>query len=180
MRMTIDESRIEMRRTKVFFLRMERPFPDPVGSRHDVSIELLPKPISPDVYKKYYAAVGARHHWIDRLVILTDELNRIINQPKVHIYIMKVAGANAGYLELVKEEHYVELLYFGLFPDFIGKGLGSYFLQWSVNRAAAFEPKWIQLNTCELDHPNALPTYRKLGFVDYKSSFEDRRVLLRP
>jgi GNAT superfamily N-acetyltransferase len=82
-----------------------------------------------------------------------------------------------GFIELVCEGEYVELLYFGLFPKFIGKGFGKYLLDWSIYQAWSYNPKWIQLNTCELDHPNALPTYRKLGFQDYKMAIEERRVL---
>ena len=36
--------------------------------------------------------------------------------------------------------------------------------------------KWIQLNTGELDHPNALPTYLKSGFELDKVVIGNRKV----
>lgn len=106
-----------------------------------------------------------------------DELRAKINAANVHIYTMQVNGKDAGFLELVLEDEYVELLYFGLLSDFIGKGLGKPFLTWSIHKAWSYNPKWIQLNTCELDHGNALSNYKKLGFVEYKMAMETRRVL---
>jgi GNAT superfamily N-acetyltransferase len=144
----------------------------------DVVFEQLTKPIDPLVYLKYYGAVGFKLNWLDRHVMSKDELSEKVNPSNVHIFVMKVDQQDAGFVELVQEEDYVELLYFGLLPDFIGKGLGKYFLNWSIHKAWSYEPRWIQLNTCELDHVNALPTYRKLGFKDYKVKLEDRRVFV--
>jgi hypothetical protein len=53
----------------------------------------------------------------------------------------------------------VELTQFGLVPEFIGQGLGKYFLRWSIGTAWSYQPRRFWLHTCTLDHPRALPNY---------------------
>jgi GNAT superfamily N-acetyltransferase len=101
-----------------------------------------------------------------------------INAPNVDIFIFKVNDKPAGYIEFAKDDKYVEIVYFGLLPGFIGKGLGKYFLQWVIAKAWSYQPKWIQLNTCTLDHPNALGTYKKAGFSEIRKEIQQRRVLI--
>lgn len=57
---------------------------------------------------------------------------------------------------------------FGLVPEFLGQGLGKYFLQWTIDEAWSYHPKRFWLHTCTLDHPTALPNYLKAGLVAYK------------
>jgi GNAT superfamily N-acetyltransferase len=176
--MQIDTAKIIIKPTRVYYLKMEEPPNERLTMDSSISFVQLVKPIDPVTYLKYYEIVGFKLNWLDRLVMPKDQLGEKINSLKVHIYVMKVEQHDAGFLELVQEADYVELLYFGLLPDFIGKGLGKYFLHWSIHKAWSYNPKWIQLNTCELDHANALPTYRRLGFNDYKMAMEDRRVFV--
>ena len=178
--MQIANSKITVRPTKVYFLKMEQRPAGSLSQNPDVSFRVLPKPLDVDEYLNFYRSVGLKFNWLDRLFMKKEELDKKINAHNVHIHIMSVRGEDAGFLELVEETDHVELLYFGLYPSFIGKGYGKYFLDWSIQTAWAYNPKWIQLNTCELDHVNALPVYRKLGFKDYKTTIEDRRVLVEP
>jgi hypothetical protein len=57
---------------------------------------------------------------------------------------------------------------FGLIREFIGQGLGKYFLQWTIDKAWSYSPKRFWLHTCTKDHPAALPNYLKAGFAIYK------------
>jgi GNAT superfamily N-acetyltransferase len=66
---------------------------------------------------------------------------------------------------------------FGLFAAFVGKGLGKFFLQGVINKAWSFNARWIQLNTCSLDHPNALAVYQSQGFKVVRTKEEQRKVL---
>lgn len=174
---TIDVSKIKFQPVKVTFLEMHEPkaFPAPLANTH---FELLPKPISVNEYRKYYYGVGEKYYWLDRMVMPDEELLEKINAPNVDIFIFKVNNQIAGYIEFAREEKYVEILYFGLLPGFIGKGMGKYFLQWVIAKAWSYQPKWIQLNTCTLDHPNALSTYKKAGFTEVKKEIHQRRVLV--
>jgi GNAT superfamily N-acetyltransferase len=60
-----------------------------------------------------------------------------------------------------------ELSYFGLMPDFIGRGLGTWLLGTAIETAWArpIERLWVHTNT--LDHPRALPNYQRQGFTPY-------------
>lgn len=101
-----------------------------------------------------------------------------INAGNIDIYVFYINDQAAGYIEFVKEERFVEILYFGVMPQFIGKGYGKYFLQWVIAKAWSYQPGWIQLNTCTLDHPNALETYKKAGFTEIRKEIHQRRVLI--
>src|SRR6478736_3030140 len=176
--MNIDPSKIQIKSTKVYYLRMEHRPAQKQFAKAEVSFALLSKPTPVEDYLELYGGVGLKWNWLDRLVIPQEELYKKINEPNTHIYVMKVDGHKAGFVELVIEHDFVELLYFGLMPAFIGKGYGKYFLDWTIQEAWSYSPKWLQLNTCDLDHEYALSNYRKLGFIDYTSSFEDRKYLI--
>ena len=173
----IDTSKIVMRPVTVTFFEMHESTvpPEPLSNTR---FELLPKPIDVKKYRKYYYAVGEQHFWLDRMVMPDEELFKKINAPNVDIFIFYVTNTAAGYVEFVKEEKYVEILYFGIMPEFIGKGLGRYFLKWVIAKAWSYRPEWIQLNTCTLDHPNALGTYKKAGFTQVRTEVHQRRVLI--
>ena len=172
----IDTSRIVFQPVTVTFLEMHvaKPFPDPLpGTR----FELLPKPISVDEYRKYYYGVGEKHYWLDRMVMPDAELFPKINAGNIDIYVFYLNENAAGYIEFIKEPDYVEILYFGIMPEYIGKGYGKYFLQWVIAKAWSYRPQWIQLNTCTLDHPHALRAYKKAGFKEVRTEIHQRRIL---
>ena len=172
----IDVSRIVLTPVTVTFLEMHQPreFPRRLTN---TDFESLSKPIDVNEYRKYYYGVGAKYSWLDRMVMPDDELWQKINASNVEIYVFYVNNEPAGYIEFLNEEKFVEIVYFGLLPGFIGKGLGKYFLQWVIAKAWSYQPQWIQLNTCTLDHPNALSTYKKEGFVEVKQEIHQRRIL---
>ena len=172
----IDTSKIVFKPVTVTFLEMHesKDLPPVLAN---TSFELLSKPIDANEYRKYYYGVGEKYNWLDRMVMPDEELSQKINAVNVDIYIFKVNDEAAGYIEFVKEEKFVEILYFGLLPAFIGKGYGKYFLQWVIARAWSYQPEWIQLNTCTLDHPNALNTYKKAGFSEVRTEIHQRRIL---
>jgi GNAT superfamily N-acetyltransferase len=174
--MLVDTSKIIFQPVTVTFLEMhqQQVFPSALPN---TSFDLLSKPIGVDEYRKYYYGVGQKYFWLDRMVMPDDELYQKINAENVHIFIFHVNSEPAGYIEFVKEEKFVEILYFGLMPNFIGKGLGKYFLQWVIAKAWSYDAHWIQLNTCTLDHPNALDTYKKAGFKEVRTEIHQRRIL---
>jgi GNAT superfamily N-acetyltransferase len=177
MSFSIDTSKIVMRPVTVTFLEMHEPkeLPIPLPATH---FGLLLNPIPVNEYRKFYYGVGEKHFWLDRMVIPDEELFDKINASNVDIFIFYVNKEVAGYIEFTIEEKYVEILYFGLMPAFIGLGYGKYFLQWAIAKAWSYKPEWIQLNTCTLDHPNALGTYKKAGFTEVRTETHQRRVLV--
>ena len=172
----IDVSRIVLTPVKVTFLEMHQPKEFPPILANAV-FEPLPKPIAVNEYRKYYYGVGEKYSWLDRMVMPDEELWQKINASNVEIFVFYVNNEAAGYIEFLREEKFVEVVYFGLLPGFIGKGLGKYFLQWVIAKAWSYQPQWIQLNTCTLDHPNALSTYKKAGFDQVKQEIHQRRIL---
>ncbi len=124
-------------------------------------------------YRYMYDTVGEPWNWTDRRRLTDDELTGIIHDPDVAIYILYVAGVPAGFVELDgRIEGAVELTYVGLMPEFVGRGLGGYLLDWAVSAAWLMEPKRVWLHTCSLDHPSALPMYQRAGFVPYDQRIE--------
>ncbi len=174
---SIDNSKIIFQPVTVTFFEMHesKELPLKLTNTH---FGLLPKPISAGEYRKYYYGVGEKHFWLDRMVMPDEELFEKINATNVDIFLFYVKKEVAGYIEFVKEEKYVEILYFGLLPAYIGQGYGKYFLQWVIAKAWSYKPEWIQVNTCTLDHPNALGTYKKAGFTEIRKETHQRRVLI--
>lgn len=118
-------------------------------------------------YRYLYDAVGRDWFWVERKRLSDAQLAAIIQHPDVHIYLLLLAGVPAGFSEIdfrgLPEQ--ASLTYFGLMPEAIGRGLGRYFLQWTIEAAWSRGPGKLILNTCDLDHPGALPLYQKCGFV---------------
>ena len=91
-----------------------------------------------------------------------------MQDPKVEVNVLWVEGVPAGLMELdLRSPSEIQLLYFGLMPDFIGRGLGRFALDWTVDRAWSFQPSRFWVHTCDLDHPHALPNYQRAGIVIY-------------
>jgi GNAT superfamily N-acetyltransferase len=178
MTISINLSRIIIQPVTVTFLEMHqapKEKPEPIDG---TSFRLLTKPVSVETYRKLYYGVGEKWHWLDRMVMPDEELFERINAVNIDIFVFHVNDQPAGYIEFIIEEKFTEILYFGLMPEFTGRGLGKYFLQWVIAKAWSYKPEWIQLNTCTLDHPNALSVYKKAGFIQVRTETHQRKVMV--
>lgn len=127
------------------------------------------RPISASRYRHLYAAVGRAWHWGDRDAWSDARLQAHLDQPDVHVFVMRVGGETAGYVELQRHDAGdVEIAYFGLLSAFIGLGLGAHLLTVAVEEAAGIGATSVWLHTCSLDHPAALANYRARGFVPFR------------
>lgn len=115
-------------------------------------------------YRALYAAVGAAYHWHDRDAWSDQRLQRHLDDPGVHLWVLRDGDALAGYFELAHAGDDVELLYFGLTAAYVGRGLGRRLLERASAEAWALGAGRLVLNTCTLDHPAALPNYLARGF----------------
>jgi GNAT superfamily N-acetyltransferase len=123
------------------------------------------RPISPAEYLALYTEVGEPWLWRDRLVWTDAELEEYLASPDIHIWTPVVGGRSAGYFELKQHtDRSVELMYFGLVPDFIGRRIGGWLLTRAIEEAFALGATRLVLNTCTLDAPQALPNYLARGF----------------
>jgi GNAT superfamily N-acetyltransferase len=121
-------------------------------------------------YRYLYDTVGRPWFWIDRRRMSDAEVGAIIRDPGVEIYLLSVRGQPAGFCELdCRNRAEVELAYFGLIPEFIGRSLGPYLLRYATDRAWRTHPRRVWVHTCSLDHPKALETYRRAGFAIYRT-----------
>lgn len=124
---------------------------------------------SPESNRSLYEAVGAAWHWHERLVWDEERWRSYLDRPCLETWIATVLDAPAGYFELEADEvGNVQIVYFGLLPEFIGKGLGGELLTAAIERAWQMGAKRVWVHTCDLDHPHALANYRARGFREYR------------
>ena len=138
--------------------------------------ELRPAPVVPDLqververcppsfYRYLYAEVGRPHRWTDRLSWTDERIQEHLEGP-VTLWVAYEHGSPAGYFELKRcRDGSVEIAYFGLLPEFVGRGRGKYLLTRATEESWALGATRVWLHTCTLDHPAALPNYLSRGF----------------
>lgn len=131
-------------------------------------------------YRYLYDRVGEPWLWFERRAMADEELAAIVQDDRVEIYLLSVDGEPAGYAELDRRRPPdIELAYFGLMPEFIGKGLGRYLMTWTIDTAWNRAPERLWVTTNTLDHPKALPLYQRCGFRPFQQEiklFDDPRL----
>ncbi|MEX0760314.1 MAG: GNAT family acetyltransferase, partial [Tistlia sp.] len=116
-------------------------------------------------YRFLYDAVGEEWTWWERRILPDETLAAYLRDERVEVYVLYVEGQPAGFFELDgRDPDGLDLGMFGLMPEFVGQGLGNWFLQAAVETAWERKPGRLTVNTCTLDHPRALPLYQKVGF----------------
>jgi ribosomal protein S18 acetylase RimI-like enzyme len=124
---------------------------------------------TPSFYRYLYQSVGRRYHWVDRVNWTDEDIRFHLINPNLSLCVMYYNSQPAGYFELLKyEDGSTEIAYFGLLPDYIGRGLGKHLLTIAVEQAWRDGAERLWLHTCSLDDPAALPNYLKRGFKLYK------------
>jgi GNAT superfamily N-acetyltransferase len=161
---------------KIFYLQMFAHAKRCVPPREGLTIVHARKP-TVSYYRYLYHTIGDAYHWLSRGKLSDAELALILQSPRNELHVLHVDGVPAGMTELDRPNaDEIELVQFGLIPEFIGQGLGSYLLQWTIDKAWSYAPKRLWLHTCTLDHPQALPNYLKAGFELYKEELTERDV----
>lgn len=144
-----------------------RPAASPPHTQRPMALQRVQTP-TVSYYRYLQHTVGDPWLWWERRAFSDEDLARIIQDDAVEIYVLSLGGVPAGFVELDFRDmpDRAEVAYFGLLPDFIGRGLGPYLLNWGIdcawNRTPA--PTRLTVNTCTLDHPAALKGYQKAGF----------------
>jgi hypothetical protein len=123
-------------KVKVTYLEMlarpERVVPAP---RQGLTVVHAKKP-TVAYYRFLYDAVGRDYNWTSRKRLSDAELAALLNDPRLEVHVLMAEGVPAGFAELDRRvEGEIELVQFGLVPEFIGQGLGRYFLRWAIDRA---------------------------------------------
>ncbi len=173
---------------------------NPIGDRLEVVIthlEMLARPRHPSrphppgkhallraempsvaFYRFLYNTVGEPWFWYERRRMSDEILSAIVTDPKVEIFVLYAEGTPAGYVELDRrKDPEIDIALFGIMPQAIGRGLGSFLLDWAIAQAWSYEPARLTVNTCTLDHPKALQVYQRAGFVPVR---QERKVIDDP
>jgi len=153
---------LEMREAPL--LRARRP--------EGVTVRKLEQPTVGE-YRTVFHNVGEPWLWFSRMVIPETQLTAIIHHPGVDVMFLDYNGEPQGLLE-IDRRHFpdIELTFFGLAPPMIGQGAGIFLIEYAIRHAFSFRPQRFWLHTCTLDSPQALPFYRKVGFIPYKRAIE--------
>jgi GNAT superfamily N-acetyltransferase len=132
-------------------------------------------------YRYLYETVGTPWLWYERRLLSDEALADEISKATTEIFVLYAGGVPAGYFELgAASPQETELHYFGLIPEFIGRGFGPFLLQSAIDRAWSRPIRRFWVHTRKFDHPKALGHYQRNGFVVYDRQsirFEDPRVL---
>ena len=163
-------------KTMVTYLSTKLPFNSPAM---DVPLSIQfsrLKPLKIDEYLDIYSTIGAEYHWTERLLMNGDELLESLQSPNIIIQKMSVNKKFAGYYELdCSNKEKIQIVYFGLEKTFIGRGYGKilfhHLIKTALNLTAGERILWV--HTCDLDHPQALPFYKKVGFNPYCEQWEE-------
>jgi ribosomal protein S18 acetylase RimI-like enzyme len=135
-------------------------------SNGDKQVHLEPA-AGPELCVSMYAAVGKNYHWdIYRVGWTMLHWSRYFHRSDIEIsFICDAGDRQIGYLELqMHPDTSVEIVNFGLRPEFIGQGFGRGALETAVRRGFALASSGVWLHTCSLDHPAALKNYFACGF----------------
>jgi GNAT superfamily N-acetyltransferase len=127
--------------------------------------------------RSIFNLIGAASLW-DRTAQLNQDINASPWSPDDSLYF--AYDDHARHVGLVELAHGsdgdggtdIEIAYFGLFPEFIGTGMGRRLLAATLDVAWGFAPTRLYLHTCNTDHPSAFAFYRAAGFIPYAVGFQ--------
>lgn len=122
------------------------------------------------VNQALYIAVGGDWAWSDKRNWDHETWQKHAENPSLHTHVAHHGNETAGYFELLQCGDEVEILYFGLLPGFIGRGLGGMLLTKAIEEAWALQSQRVTVNTCSLDHPSALQNYLARGMRIVKTA----------
>jgi GNAT superfamily N-acetyltransferase len=156
--------------TTVTYLEMTAPTAQHVPAPVNLKLALMHAEDPPVHFYRYlYDTIGHGHHWVDRARLSDAELAEAITGEGTEIFVAYANGVPAGFFELEwRDNQEMWLAYFGIMPEFRGRGLGKWLLSEALAAAWLREPERVRVETCTLDDPRALPLYQRMGFVPYE------------
>ena len=138
-----------------------RPSPPPSTPVTVAQVEIP----SPELSRFLYAVVGRDWWWYSRLGWTREQWSAWLDRPEVETWVVYERGTPAGYFELERQPGgHVEIVYFGLLPHAIGRGIGGWMLTEALRRAWSIDGTTrVWLHTCTLDGPHARANYEARG-----------------
>lgn len=140
--------------------------------------------ITPEFSKFLYQSVGSDLNWSDRLNLARSQWEALMRDEGTETHVLYIDGAPGGYVELAgrvqDSSTEVEIMYFGLLPQCIGRGLGGALLAEAISRAWDIDARvsgfpavarvWV--HTCSLDGPTAIANYEARGLRIFHTESE--------
>jgi GNAT superfamily N-acetyltransferase len=124
-------------------------------------------------YRYLYNTIGSPWVWWERKRQDDETIRAELHGDRFEFFVPYYRNIPAGMIELNNRAFpEVQLNYFGIVPDFCGRGLGMAALEWSIRHVRASGAARYWLHTCSLDSPAALPVYQKAGFRIYDTVTE--------
>jgi ribosomal protein S18 acetylase RimI-like enzyme len=129
-----------------------------------------------------YFRIGENWKWIDKRPWTDEQWKEYASDPDLRTFAGYNDESLIGYFELrrssiacrpspvTRHNDEIEIAYFGLLPEFIGRGLGGELLTSAIENAWAWSPALsrVCVYTCNGDHPSALANYQARGFKIYR------------
>jgi GNAT superfamily N-acetyltransferase len=127
--------------------------------------------VDPDRYRALFRRVGSRWLWFSRLAMSDAEL--LARVAEVH-GVTGPDGGDAGFIELdFRVPALCTIRFLGLVPELAGRGHGKWLFAETLRLAwAPSHVERVEVHTCSLDHPAALPAYLRAGFTARRRAFE--------
>ncbi|WP_024351472.1 GNAT family N-acetyltransferase [Aurantimonas coralicida] len=124
--------------------------------------------IALDAYRTLYRSVGDPHHWTSR-ILPDDRLDREIHDEATRIFVLLADDIVAGWFELEMRRSLksARIVHLGIMPAFRGRGLADHLVSKAIVTGFSEGAERLTIETNTLDHPAALPLYRKHGFTPY-------------
>ena len=130
-----------------------------------------------EYFRSIYDPVGEDYNWRRRRKMTREELEAIIHHPLNEFHVLYVDDEPAGFAELDRRQpDEIELVQFGLMPNFHGQGLGKWFLQYMIDKAWSYAPQRFWVHTCTLDHAAALPNHLNSGSTTFKQQVIQQQI----
>ncbi|MBQ75972.1 MAG: GNAT family N-acetyltransferase [Gammaproteobacteria bacterium] len=166
--MSTDKANIKREKVHTWHIEMlDRTHKTDEDLRKGYDLKLVESPL-PELNRFLYVIVGAPWTWYMKLPWSYKEWQDYLGA-NIQTWIAYKGGTPIGYFELdLQPEESVEIAYFGLIPEAIGRGFGKALLQDAIVKAWDFGGKRVWLHTCSLDHPQALNNYLARGFKVFK------------
>jgi GNAT superfamily N-acetyltransferase len=137
------------------------------------------KPTSNGLFLNWilFAGVGLPWKWYSKFKWTEEQWDKFILESKSETYLAFHENTLVGYFELEKHHNNeVEIVFFGLLPEYLGKRLGGLLLSKAIDTAWSLKPDKIWLHTCDNDSPKALDNYKARGFVLFRQTTELEEV----
>jgi RimJ/RimL family protein N-acetyltransferase len=121
--------------------------------------------------------IATPHHW-SSLDWSEQQWSDLLARGGVRSWTAHIGVEAIGLVQLeIHPDHDVEIIKFGLVPEFVGRGFGGHLLTLAAGLAwgvGGVHRVW--LHTSSFDHPHALHNYRSRGFRQFQVVHRPREM----